>query len=392
MADILEGTSGHTSHAPLSHSQTVSMCKHLMNEIRSLQQKHEDLEKDFYHANDGQSGLRAMLDETNSDVRSLKEGLDAANSAVDALRKDGGRSTSNILKLLAGHEQTNESLAAVREAQKVNNTKLQKIEQDLTNTTGLATNLQDAIEKRVLIDISALQDELSKTNHFVNKLHEEEQSTKTNLQDERKNLRATNKDLQTLRDDLTNTNTVVHIVETRLADNTNGLKAARATLDELGSFVQKVDQDMEKAKKEVSHVQSGVKTNTANIKKNTDALDRAVTGLQGIQSRLDEAGGGLDSTRRGLETIQGRVQSLLENQEMAHRTIRNMKAELAEVASTANQVKNGLRETNSLVLPNLSMDMGATMPVSTPTGRNADKDKHIKKVSKNGGANRMAWI
>jgi len=115
-----------------------------------------------------------------------------------------------------------------------------------------------------------------------------------------------------------------------------------------------------------------------------------MTNLDTTNERLEETSNILDSTRRGLETTQGRVQQISETQEMAHRTIRNLKAELSEVGATADAVNRGLRETNSLVLPNLHME-GVPMSAGTPT-RGSEKDRHIKKVSKFGGTNRMAWI
>merc|ERR1712137_1341586 len=124
--------------------------------------------------------------------------------------------------------------------------------------------------------------------------------------------------------------------------------------------------------------------NASTIKKNGDVLDRALSGLHAAQARMDEAGGGLDATRRSLEATQAKVQSLMEGQDMAQRALRNVKAELMDVSTTANQVKNGLKETSSLVLPNLHMDMSLPT-VSTPPAR-AERDRHIKKVSKGGAS------
>merc|ERR1712137_85594 len=117
--------------------------------------------------------------------------------------------------------------AMYREGQKINDTKVRNIEQDLALTTRLATDLRDKLEKRVFPDIVSLTDDLSKTNHDLKALAEEEQTTTENLLEEKKNLRTTNGNVQAFRDDLTKTNTVVRLVETRLADNTSGLKTAR---------------------------------------------------------------------------------------------------------------------------------------------------------------------
>merc|ERR1712137_69541 len=280
--------------------------------------------------------------------------------------------------------------AMYREGQKINDTKVRNIEQDLALTTRLATDLQDKLEKRVFPDIESLTDDLSKTNHDLKALAEEEQTTQENQLEEKKNLRTTNGNVQACRDDLTKTSTVVRLVETRLADNTTGLKMARDSMEALDEKVQRIYEDLERTKKEASDAQGGVKANASTIKKNGDVLDRALSGLHAAQARMDEAGGGLDATRRSLEATQAKVQSLLEGQDMAQRALRNVKAELMDVSTTANQVKNGLKETNSLVLPNLHMDMSLPT-VSTPPAR-AERDRHIKKVSKGGAGNRMAWI
>merc|ERR1712137_22761 len=261
-------------------------------------------------------------------------------------------------------------------------------EQDLVSTTKLATSLQDKVEKHIPSDICALQEDLIKTNHILGELGEEKRTIKENLQEEVKDLKATNIELQALCDNLTNSNTVVHIAGECAADNTSGFKSAKGALEALNANVKRVFEDLEKAKKDLSDVQTGVKTNTANIKKSSDILDRALSRLEAAQTKLDEAGGGLGATRRSLEGTQGRLQGLTGNQYTAQRALGNMKGEFVEVTATANHVRNGLKEMNTMVLPNL--DTSLSVVRTSPVREN--RERHIRRVNRNGGTNHMAWI
>jgi len=327
-----------------------------------------------------------LLDGTNNHLRKLQEGLDEAISAIHTLCKDGGRNRGNIQKLMSRHEQTAECLETFRKGQKTNDARLRNMEQDLVSTTNLATSLQNKVEKDISSDICSLQDDLIKTNHIIRELSAEERTNKENLQEGMRNLKATNTDLQAFRDKLTKSNTVVHIAEESAADNTSGFKSAKGALEALNANVKRVFEDLEKAKRELSDVQSGVKTNTANIKKSSNILDRALSRLEAAQTKLDEAGGGLDATRRSFESTQGRLQGLTENQYTEQRALGCMKGELVNVMGTANHVRNGLKEMNIMVLPNL--DTSLSVVSKSPVRIN--RERHIRKVNRN--ANQMVWI
>lgn len=366
MAEFLEGKTDHATFAPLSHAQTLQISRHLQDQITQLNGQLQEVTRGLRHATDGVQHVRDSLGETNLNVQALQDGARDTNASVDATRKELGRTNSVVQKLQAGLETSNEGINSLREGQKMANASLQRLGQDLARTTTLANSLQDALQKRVIIDIGELRDELSKTNLHVNNLRTDQDETKAALAEEKENIRANNLATQGVRDDLNKTNTVVHILETRLADTSGSLKATRQSFEDLNNVVLKMHEEAERTKVQVSHALSGMSDVAGHTKDVHDHLNQAVLGLSTAETKLDNAVKALDTTRQGLQQTQAEVKSQGDAQDVAKKQLAVLTERLQDVAVTALQVKAGLNETNSLVLPNLDLSRGCGSGSSQP--------------------------
>uniref|UniRef100_A0A7S2DDV5 Uncharacterized protein n=1 Tax=Alexandrium andersonii TaxID=327968 RepID=A0A7S2DDV5_9DINO len=85
--------------------------------------------------------------------------------------------------------------------------------------------------------------------------------------------------------------------------------------------------------------------------------------VRGAKAKLDCATTTLDITRRDLEGAKDKVRSLNDTQDMSSAVQMKLLKQLEETSTFANRTAEGLKETNSLVLPNLKLD--ATLPRGT---------------------------
>eukprot|EP00927_Polykrikos_kofoidii_P050313 TRINITY_DN4421_c0_g3_i1.p1 TRINITY_DN4421_c0_g3~~TRINITY_DN4421_c0_g3_i1.p1 ORF type:complete len:406 (-),score=77.01 TRINITY_DN4421_c0_g3_i1:366-1583(-) len=356
MADVLEGNIGHLTHAPLSQQQTVAMGRHLQEQIRFLQQRFDQLGNDLQDTNNAVSGLKNEKDNQGNQVQQLQDSLASTKSLVDSTRKELGRTNAHVQKLHSGLESANDNVASLRDAHKVMNTQMEKLKEDLFQTNHVAKDCQEAIEKRLDLECAQLRDELSKTNLSLTHLRADHENVKAGFHEDREALRDANSRSKGIANDLAATNTVVGILEQRLADTVNGLKTTRQNLEDLNTVTLKLNEDHENTKGTAAEVLGGLKKIGAHVKQVHEGLDRTANGLLVTQGRLEETTNNVDVIRNDLSDTKGKANALREGHEMSKNQLLLLRGELAEVGATTMAVKAGLKETSSILLPNINMD------------------------------------
>eukprot|EP00927_Polykrikos_kofoidii_P050311 TRINITY_DN4421_c0_g1_i1.p1 TRINITY_DN4421_c0_g1~~TRINITY_DN4421_c0_g1_i1.p1 ORF type:complete len:434 (-),score=83.97 TRINITY_DN4421_c0_g1_i1:199-1428(-) len=356
MADVLEGNSGQVMYAPLSQQQTVAMGRHLQEQMRILQQRLDQLGNDLQDTNGAVSGLKANKDQLGNNVQQLQDGLANTKTLVDSTRKELGRTNAHVQKLHSGVESANDNIASLRDAQKVTNTQMEKLKQDLLQTNNMAKDCQEAIEKRLDLECAQLRDELSKTNLNLKHLRADHEIVKTGFHEEREALRDANNRSKGIANDLAATNTVVGIIEQRLADTVSGLRTTRQNLEDLNTVTVKLHEDHENTKATAAEVLGGLKKVGSHVKQVHEGLDRTANGLVVTQSKLEETTNIVDVIRNDLSDTKGKANALREGHEMSKNQLLMLRGELAEVGATTAAVKAGLKETSSILLPNINMD------------------------------------
>mmetsp|Transcript_69260 Transcript_69260/g.202789 ORF Transcript_69260/g.202789 Transcript_69260/m.202789 type:complete len:407 (-) Transcript_69260:26-1246(-) len=405
MAELLDGNTDHINYAPLSHAQTVAMCRHLQEQIRILEAKIGDLNKGLQNAHEAVSDLKDTSGSSNSAIHNLQEGLKNTTSLVDSNRKELARTNGNVQKLQQGLEQTNNGLAALRDAQTVSNNRLEKVANDLAQTTGLAGKLQENIELKLSKDIQTLRDDLAKTNLDLRHLKADEEAVKEGLHEEREKVRDNINKIKNVVDDLGHTNTKVGILEQRLGDTTANAKATRQNLEDLNVATLKLHEDHENTKNNVNDLRSSVKKAHSHVKQVHETADRLGNALAGTNRKLEDNNGDTSAAQQHLEDLRSKVQALKDAQDRANTVIQLLRRDLAEVGATTEKVKAGLKEQSSLLLPNLSLDsaearaatarhgsllqtapLGGTMSPRKPPSRNGNGGS-----SRGAAPNLMAW-
>lgn len=246
--------------------------------------------------------------------------------------------------------------AKLAEAQKVSDTHLQNTKQDVGMLQDRVNTLQVDMETKMAKDTAALKEALAQANAAIGTLRGYADASKVEQQEQREALRVTNTGLQGLNDELAKANTNSHMLEQRLAEATGNLKTTQQGLAETNAVALKIHEDHKNTKSQLQATQDNLKKTSSAVKRAHDGLDAATTKLGNTFDQLQKTVGGLDQTKAQLERTAHQVRSLDHAHGVLNGTTNQLRAHLEDTSATVNAVKAGLKETNSIVLPNLQMD------------------------------------
>jgi len=363
MATLLTGESGHHTYAPLSHAQTLSICQHLENMIRELQTKTEELRRDLGHTDVNVAQLRTALGSTNAAVHTLQEGHVNSNNPIETLKKEQVRTGNKINKLGMGLEQVTEAVAGIRESNKVTDTSAAMLKQDFVALTERTNFLQKSLETNIAGDSAEQKEQLGTCIMAIKAIRQDLEKTKSGGQETKENLRITNGNLHTLNDEIAKANTVTGLIDQRLSEAYTNLKATRQNLAETNAVALRIHEDHKNTKSQLAATQEGVKKCSSHVKQVHEGLENTITKLHNNMEQAQKTHAGLIHTRDMLEKTRHQVNGLNEAHEMVSATTMSLQARLEDTHATVQSVKAGLKDTNSVVLPNLRMDF--TRPWST---------------------------
>jgi len=356
MADLLDGATEHANFAPLSHGQTMAVGRYLHDLIRQLQGQVADLRKAMGESNEAVGELKKASGGANQSLQNLQESLQSNNTITETLRNELGRTNSNVGKLQAGLSGTNDKVAGLLDAQKVTDTTLRKLEGDLADQADKAHNLREAMEKRIEQDIRALRDALSRTDLDVQHLQAEAGALKDGLNEQKEGLRLANNKIKDGVNRQNEFETLMKIIDKRVADNTGGLKSTRMNLEDLNTATLKLHEDHENTKSRVGDLGDSNKKAHAHVKQVHGKLEDVAQHLNNAQIKLDMQGNHGEDLKQQLDHALATIASAHQGQARANQSLTDLSERLAQVGATADAVRAGLKESNSLLLPNIHLD------------------------------------
>mmetsp|Transcript_138841 Transcript_138841/g.276877 ORF Transcript_138841/g.276877 Transcript_138841/m.276877 type:complete len:402 (-) Transcript_138841:343-1548(-) len=356
MAELIDGTTGHTNYAPLSHGQTMSMGRHLQDQIRMLQQALADLGKGLGETNEAVADLKKNAGGANATISNLQEGLASTNTITETLKNDYGRTKANVAKLQAGLEGTNGAVAGLIDGQKVNNTLMNKLQGEINDQADKQHEFKENMEKKIEADIRALNDENSKLLLKIQQMTNDHDALKNLVVDEKEQLRLANLRAKNAQDRFNDMDTFVKILEKRVADGATGLKSTRMNLEDLNNATLKLHEDHENTKGRVSELQDGVKKAHNHVKTVHNKLESAAQMVNNAHQKIAQQENNGEDLKAALDAALSRINDCEGGNARANGNISEMKRQLAETSATANAVRAGLKESNTLLLPNIHLD------------------------------------
>jgi len=356
MAELLDGTTGHTNYAPLSHGQTMSVGRHLQDQIRQLQQVLADLGKGLSETNEAVGDLRKQVGGNHNHLNMINEDLSNTKTSLEAHRNELGRTGAAVVKLQQGLEGTNDKVAALIDGQKVNDTLLVKIQKEQGDQAKRQHEFKERIEKKVEADIRSLRDDFAKSELEQAQIRADADNLKNQVLEEKEQLRQTNLRAKDAEDKFNDMTTFINILEKRVGDSASNLKTTRENLEDLNTATLKLHEDHDTTKARLAEAGEGVKRAHNHVKQVHGKLEATAQALNNAHQKIAEQADHGEYLKQALDHANSRIADVTEGNNRANGNISDLKKQLDTTEQTARAVRAGLKESNSLLLPNLHLD------------------------------------
>jgi len=363
MAEILDGTGGLSENAPLTHGQTLQVARHLQEQIRALQQRVDNVGRDLGDTRQSVSELQRSTGSADSTLSKLQEITTGAGATVDLHSHELGRAMNGVGQLRTDFDRADNTITNLLDAEKMNETRFMKIENGLNDHENWQRTFSDRLEKRIERDLAALRDDLARANLAIGQLQTSEDFLKNGLLEQKEQLRLTNLQMDSTNHRFNEMQTHVKILEKRLVDTTAGMKLTQVNLEDLNTATLRLYEDHESTKVKISEDRESLKKAHSHIKQVHSRVHAIGLDLQTTREKLDAHQNLVDALRQNLQAALSRLQMVTEGNDRANLTITDLKSKIDEVGATADAVREGLKESNELLLPNIHL--------ASPTARRA---------------------
>lgn len=371
MAEFLAGASGHSSFAPLSHSQTVSIAKHLQDQISDIKSRFDEFISEYSHTKEEMQVMQKELRNDFEAVHDLQDGLASSNAIIDRTKQDLSR-TNAIVSQLSGklNESHNNDLKNLMDAQKHSELAMQKLHTEVDHCIDVGNRVRERLEKQINLEITQLKDDLKKTNLFVAHLKDDTSALQENSLALKADCRHASLQRQNMRDDMTKSDSMMKVLEQRTNDLGKSLKATQAIVDDNSNVCTKMEDNNNKLQSEMVQVASELKAANNLIRMGQEALGKTNSELQSTQGQLSHSCMIWEQTRQELDITKTNVRSLKEAHDLASVRANDLAGQLEATRLMAHDTRRGLMDTNSVVLPNLNL--GDMSMVRKPMSARAD--------------------
>mmetsp|Transcript_28895 Transcript_28895/g.82149 ORF Transcript_28895/g.82149 Transcript_28895/m.82149 type:complete len:398 (-) Transcript_28895:176-1369(-) len=369
MAHMLSGKSSHSFFAPLSHAQTLEMCQHLEGLIRGLQKETQDLREELSRADREIGSLRSAQGSTTAAVSSLQEGQHKANLATEALRKDAIRSTEKASSMARQLEVHADRAQSHKEQQKLADTGLASLKQEVASLGQQLKDLQTHCENGVGGELVQLRNAMKQAQATIHSTREDLERVKAGGQEDRATLRQECAALARLSDDFARLCTATGATDNRLSETIAQLKGTRHHLAQTNAALVKLNEDHRGLKSHFDVSQEVVKKTTAAVKKLQDTMDVTSAKLANANEQLLAVRAGMLGNKDQIEKAVLRLCGVEDAQERSQQDGSSTQLNLENLKQTVLALKERLRETNALVLPNLQMGVSRARATTPRSGK-----------------------
>lgn len=369
MAELLDGTTMHAQFAPLSHAQTISVSRHLQDQIKSLEAQIQDLTKTLKETQDGVECLRKNMPTPNSnaevkirdDVRNLQVGTDEQWAAL-------GRAEKNIDKIQEDMSAGNDSVVGLQDDMKNTKNTLSKVMKDLQEQTAKVVKMQQKLDRKMEQDLTALGDGLSTAQNNINSLQTDTEYLTQCVRDEREEMRKNNLRAVEAADRFKALLISFKALKDRVDENTLGRKALKIDTEEMNAISARLRDDHEHTKGNVQELWTKLRAMHDQVKAVVHRLDMTTANLGTADDKLRKNMADTEELKRSADAALNGVHSLGESHGSSSYQMNNMQAQLMQLTGSVMALRAGLKEHSSLLLPNITMDHGEARAASARHG------------------------
>lgn len=364
----VENHDGLSHHAPLSHAQSVAIAKHLQDQINSLNSALNDLTHAHEDTHAKVKDLTDSVSTTNHDVQVLQDASAASKEQADNTRRCLDRTKSALAELQTDFNKASNDILQMKEAQQHADSDAKKMGGELAEAQALALKLKEALKKCQDESIVALRNTLAKQELDLERLKTESLQSQADSQAHRESLREIDARVNTNRDRLGATETQVSIDRNKLEDTIGSLKKTQEDVSNVAILASNLREDHERTKEGLSETRAAVKKVGARTKTVQEGLAKTTKDLEGTAEKLEQAIEKLDIVDSNLVKVHGETRACTQSAEAARQAIHRLNGQVTELQATTHQVRGALKETTSLLLPNIHQDSAEVRNASARHG------------------------
>jgi len=351
------GASQHVKYAPLSHGQSMSIAKHLQDQITTLEVRIQTI----------QDGLSSVQSETNSvsgrvaveagRIDSVRDGVEKAQRAIQANSENLFQTTSDVHRLQASLEKTNETIGLLNANHRKMGTVMMQTNRDLKRTEGVVEKLQEKIDVEIAAELEKVRAELGNGSGKVGRVHESTELLKSDAAAAKEKIKSLEASVKAITNGLIKTNTEADVLKTHVhADVAKSIKDLQQGVQEGKESTHRLNQGQHRLLADVNSLQDGQKQLISDASELRSQAKSTAQSLDQAQNLLYNTCGMVETTKNGLDEAKGHLHDL----KGGHDLLIGRQYELARKLNTTNNLAQnlatGLRNTNAVVMPNLRLD------------------------------------
>jgi len=356
MADFLDGSSKGQESAPLTQAQTIAICRHLQSEIRDVGSLLAELRDDFSNTHEHVQALRAAAGSNDDVIHSLTTGRADADISISKLQSELERNNTSTQNVASEAVVNKGKIEKLEEAKLIIDTQLEFISKDLFQNREDNKRIQDDIAGRLDEDMRALRNNWESSSLSIAQAAEDQRKMTDAHKAERTSLRDAHLSIEGVLNEMKKSNTVASILENRLSSTAKGVQQNWMKLADLSETSVKLNECYEKTRARVVDAEAQIKLLSDSDKQTHLELEEATRQIERTTDRLAQALKLVEEEAITSEDMLQQLNSMRHSGEGQARHIAQLTKEIQDVSESTQQVRAGLKETSSLLLPNIHLD------------------------------------
>eukprot|EP00419_Tripos_fusus_P076119 CAMPEP_0172886430 /NCGR_PEP_ID=MMETSP1075-20121228/130945_1 /TAXON_ID=2916 /ORGANISM="Ceratium fusus, Strain PA161109" /LENGTH=439 /DNA_ID=CAMNT_0013739917 /DNA_START=26 /DNA_END=1343 /DNA_ORIENTATION=+ len=344
--------SKHTRFAPLSANQTLDMIGDNKEDCISLHKGLSDLQREVAEILQAIAGIHKEDKKVVAAISSLQGGLANNEKALVELQKEVDRHDVRVKDNRQNIERVDVKVDQLKDSEAMRDHRIDALVRDNTEMREQIQIVKADLQKNFEGDKSDRGEVAEVTGRLFRNLDKLKQGI-DDLQDKQRELEAgANKTA----DDMDRTGSNIDSLEVKLKDACDRLRVAEKSLDESIHHTRKLYDDHDRTKTKVDEVRFAARDLNQNREDLESRFKKALLDLHNTKEKLCGAQDTLQVHNDRLNRAQDTATSASQGNLGTVNHMHSLQNQLEDTTLLASSVKDGLRQTNSVVLPNILLD------------------------------------
>jgi len=357
MAELIGGGSQHVKYAPLSHGQSMSIAKHLQDQITNLEIRIQTI----------QDGLSSVQKETHSvsgritmeagRIDSVRDGVAQAQHAIQSNSENLSQTSSDVHRLQASLEKTNETVGLLNTNHRKMGTVMMQTNRDLAQTKGTVQKLQEKVDGEIAAELEKVRAELGSGSGKTGRIHESTELLKSDAAKAKEQIKSLEASVNSITNGLIKTNTEADVLKAHVhTDVSKRIKDLQEGVQQGKESLQRLNQGQHRLLADVTSLQDAQKQIISDASEVRSQAKSTSQSLDQTQNLLYNTCGMVETTKNGLDEAKGHIHDLKGGHDLLIGRQYELVRKLNTTNTLAQNLATGLRNTNAVVMPNLRLD------------------------------------